>query len=124
LKNGKNTNILRTHLNTYSQRVQSFTPPRVLDYFFHISAHYSEKFARYVPVFTRASTLPTGNDRCGGVRQDKGMPKCERVASMQPAPPKNVTRERHLLALEFPRSQKLLLPNSCAILAQNMLFLL
>jgi hypothetical protein len=60
----------------------------------------------------------TGNDRCGGVRQDKGMPKRERIATIQPAPPVKVMRERQLLISEFPRSQNLLLPNSCTILAK------
>src|SRR6266700_2253181 len=46
-----------------------------------------------------------GNNPCGGVGQDKRASTCERVASSQPAPPKNMTRARHM-NIFFLRSQK------------------
>ncbi len=49
--------------------------------------------------------MRTGEQPLRGVGQDKRASTCERIATMQPAPPKNVTRSRHMNIL-FLRSQK------------------
>jgi hypothetical protein len=55
--------------------------------------------------FFRQSNIPNGSQPPGGVRQDKGASKRERIATMQPAPQKPMTRSRHMNS-NIPRSQK------------------
>src|SRR5947199_9724117 len=48
--------------------------------------------------------MRTGRQPRGGVGQDKGASTCERIATMQPASPKNMTRSRQMNKL-FSRIQ-------------------
>ena len=58
-----------------------------------------------------------------GVGQDKSAPKCDRVASVQPASQKTMARQREMDS-NIPRSQILLLQKSSSTLAENLLLFL
>ena len=74
-------------------------------------------------VFERQRHSANGQQPRGGVWQDNPTPPAARRASPQPAPPKKAMRPQQMNS-NTPRSQKHLLPNSCTILAKNMLSLL